>query len=111
MLGIALIGVAILTWDHLILYKQITADGKFAEQSIIRVTWDRIWLDHSQKVSTTGVGGGMVGALFFAVTNGLVGTVGTGLIIVFLFLVGLMFLFNLSYVNMLMVVRDRIALF
>lgn len=110
-LGIALIGVAILTWDHMILYKQITADGKFAEQSIIRVTWDRIWLDHSQKVSTTGVGGGMVGALFFAVTNGLVGTIGTGLIIVFLFLVGLMFLFNLSYVNILMFVRDKIALF
>ncbi|MGN7470168.1 DNA translocase FtsK [Brevibacillus sp. SAFN-007a] len=110
-LGIALIGLAILTWDHLILYKQITADGKFAEQSIIRVTWDRIWLDHSQKVSTTGVGGGMVGALFFAVTNGLVGTIGTGLMIVFLFLVGLMFLFNLSYVNILMFGRDKIALF
>ncbi|MFS0553113.1 DNA translocase FtsK [Brevibacillus sp. 179-C9.3 HS] len=110
-LGIALIGVAILTWDHMILYKQITADGKFAEQSIIRVTWDRIWLDHSQRVSTTGVGGGMVGALFFAVTNGLVGAIGTGLVIVFLFLVGLMFLFNLSYVNILMFAKDKLALF
>ncbi|MED1798373.1 FtsK/SpoIIIE family DNA translocase [Brevibacillus porteri] len=110
-LGIALIGVAILTWDHMILYKQITADGKFAEQSIIKVTWDRIWLDHGQKVSTTGVGGGMIGALFFAVTNGLVGTIGTGLVIVFLFLVGLMFLFNLSYVNILMFAKDKLALF
>lgn len=110
-LGIVLIMVAILTWDHMILYKQITADGKFAEQSIIRVTWDRVWLDHSQKVSTTGVGGGMVGALFFAVTNGLVGTIGTGLMIVFLFLVGLMFLFNLSYVNIVMFLRDKMALF
>lgn len=110
-LGIALIGVAILMWDHMILYKQITADGKFAEQSIIRVTWDRIWLDHSQRVSTTGVGGGMVGALFFAVTNGLVGSIGTGLVIIFLFLIGLMFLFNLSYVNILMFAKDNLAVF
>lgn len=108
-LGIILIAIGIFTWDHMILFKQITADGKFAEQSIVRVTWDRLWLDHSQKVSTTGVGGGMVGALVFAVCNGLVGTIGTGLIIVFLFLVGLMFLFNLSYVNILMFLRDKIA--
>jgi len=96
-LGIVLIAVGIFTWDHMMLFKQITADGKFAEQSIVRVTWDRLWLDHSQKVSTTGVGGGMVGALVFAVCNGLVGTIGTGLIIVFLFLVGLMFLVDLRF--------------
>ncbi|WP_103106007.1 FtsK/SpoIIIE family DNA translocase [Brevibacillus reuszeri] len=108
-LGIVLIAVGIFTWDHMMLFKQITADGKFAEQSIVRVTWDRLWLDHSQKVSTTGVGGGMLGALVFAVCNGLVGTIGTGLIIVFLFLVGLMFMFNLSYVNILMFLRDKIA--
>lgn len=108
-LGIVLIAVAIFTWDHLILYKQITADGKFAEQSIVRVTWDRLWLDHNQKVSTTGVGGGMMGALVFAICNGLVGMIGTGLVIVFLFLVGIMFLFNLSYVNIVMFLRDRVA--
>ncbi|QRG70653.1 FtsK/SpoIIIE family DNA translocase [Brevibacillus choshinensis] len=109
-LGIVLIAVAIFTWDHLILYKQITADGKFAEQSIIRVTWDRLWLDHNQKVSTTGVGGGMVGALVFAICNGLVGMIGTGLVIVFLFLAGIMFMFNLSYVNIVMFLRDKVAL-
>lgn len=108
-LGIVLIAVAVFTWDHLILYKQVTADGKFAEQSILRVTWDRLWLDHSQKVSTTGVGGGMLGAIVFAICNGLVGTIGTGIMIVFLFLVGIMFLFNLSYVNILMFLRDKAA--
>ncbi|WP_092266720.1 FtsK/SpoIIIE family DNA translocase [Brevibacillus centrosporus] len=108
-LGIVLIAMAICTWDHMILYKQVTADGKFAEQSILRITWDRLWLDHNQKVSTTGVGGGMLGGIVFAISNGLVGTIGTGLIIVFLFLVGIMFLFNLSYVNILMFLRDKMA--
>lgn len=107
--GILLIGLAIFTWDHMMLYKQITADGKFAEQSIIRVTWDRLWLDHSQQVSTTGVGGGMLGALVFAITNSLVGTIGTGIVIVFLFLVGIMFIFNLSYVDILIFLRDKAA--
>jgi len=108
-LGILFIALAVFTWDHLILYKQITADGKFADQSILGVTWDRLWLDHSQRVSTTGVGGGMLGAIVFAISNGLVGTIGTGIIIVFLFLVGLMLLFNLSYVDILMFLRDKAA--
>jgi len=108
-LGILFIALAIFTWDHMILYKQITADGKFADQSILRVTWDRLWLDHGQRVSTTGVGGGMLGAIVFAISNGLVGTIGTGIIIVFLFLVGLMLMFNLSYVDILMFLRDKAA--
>ncbi|TRY26750.1 DNA translocase FtsK [Brevibacillus sp. LEMMJ03] len=108
-LGILFIFLAILTWDHLMLYKQVTADGKFAEQSIVRVTWDRLWLDHSQKVSTTGVGGGMAGALFFVLCNSLVGLTGTGLIIALLFLAGIMFLFNLSYVDIVIFMRNKTA--
>ncbi|MEJ8548323.1 FtsK/SpoIIIE family DNA translocase [Brevibacillus borstelensis] len=108
--GVLLILIAVLTWDHMFLYKQVTAGGTFSEQSIIRVTWDRIWLDHSQKVSTTGVGGGMVGAVFFALCNGLVGLIGTGLIIGFLILAGIMFLFNLSYVDIAIFARDKMAL-
>lgn len=107
--GLLLILLAVLTWDHLILYMQITAGGTFAEQSILKVTWDRLLLDHGQKVSTTGVGGGMVGALLFAICKGLVGLVGTGLMIGFLFLVGLMFLFNLSYVDIALFVKDKLA--
>ena len=109
MVGLLLIGLAVFTWDHMILFKQITADGKFAEQSIIGVTWDRLWLDHNQRVSTTGVGGGMLGAIVFALCNSLVGTTGTGIVIAFLFLAGVMFLFNLSYVDILLFLRDRAA--
>ncbi|MFY0542725.1 FtsK/SpoIIIE family DNA translocase [Brevibacillus sp. H7] len=108
-LGCLLVLLALLTWDHLMLYKLVTADGRFADQSILRVTWDRLWLDHSQTVSTTGVAGGMLGALFFALCNGLVGATGTGLIIILLFLAGIMFLFNLSYVDVLLFVKNKTA--
>lgn len=107
--GLFLIGIAVCTWDHMMLYKLITADGKFAEQSIIRVTWDRLLLDHSQAVSTTGVGGGMLGALVFAICYSLVGMIGTGIVIVFLFLAGLMFLFNLSYVDIVLFLRNKVG--
>ncbi len=106
--GCLLIFLAILTWDHLVLYQLVTADGRFAGQSIVRVTWDRLWLDQSQKVSTTGVGGGMVGGLFFAMCHALVGTVGTGLVIVLLFLSGFMFLFRLSYVDLVLWVKQKL---
>ncbi|GAA4701249.1 FtsK/SpoIIIE family DNA translocase [Brevibacillus fulvus] len=96
--GCLLIFLGILTWDHLVLYKLLTADGRF-EQSVIGLTWDRLWFERQQDVSTTNVGGGMLGAIVFAVSNSLFGMVGTGLIIGLLFLAGAMFLFNLSYVN------------
>lgn len=105
--GTMLILLAILMWDHLLLYKMLTGDGRFADQNMIRATWDRLMMDQSQKVSTTGVGGGMAGALFFTLSNGLVGMVGTGLIIVLLFLVGVMFLLKLSYVDVLLFVRRK----
>ncbi|NGQ94071.1 DNA translocase FtsK [Brevibacillus sp. SYP-B805] len=105
--GSFLLLVATLLWAHLQFYEEITANGRFADQSIVRVTWDHLWLDQSQKVSTTDVAGGMIGALLFALCNSLFGTIGTGLIIGLLYLVGLMFLFNLSYVEILLFVKNR----
>ncbi|MGO0061655.1 DNA translocase FtsK [Brevibacillus fluminis] len=105
--GTLLILLGILMWDHLLLYKMVTADGKYADQNMIRATWDRLLMDQSQKVSTTGVGGGMTGAVFFTISNALVGTVGTGLIIVLLFLIGVMFLLKLSYVDILLFIRTK----
>lgn len=105
--GSLLILLAILVWDHLLLYKLLSADGRFADQNMIRTTWDRLLMDQSQKVSTTGVGGGMVGALVFTVSNGLVGMIGTGLIIILLLLIGIMFLLKLSYVDILLFARRK----
>ncbi|MGC5324046.1 DNA translocase FtsK [Brevibacillus sp. SYSU BS000544] len=107
-LGCLLIFIGILTWDHLILYKLISNSGKF-DQNIIRVTWDRLLLDSSQKVSTTGVAGGMVGAIVFAISHGLFGMIGTGLMIGLFFSIGLMFVFRLSYVDVLFFIKNKVA--
>jgi len=105
--GCSLLLLATLVWAHLQFYQDITANGRFADQSIIRVTWDHLWLDQAQRVSTTEVAGGMIGAMAFGLLNSLFGTVGTGLMIVLLYLVGIMFLFNLSYVDMLLFFKNK----
>lgn len=106
-LGCMLIVLAVLTWNHMELFKLLTADGRFADQSIVRLTWSRIWVDQQQAVSTTDVGGGMAGALFFALSNSLFGVTGTGLVIGLLFLAGLMLLFNLSYIDILLFIKQK----
>lgn len=106
-LGVLLILLAVLTWDHLILYKMLTPNGRFPDQSIIRITWERLMTVQQQAVSTTSVAGGMTGALLFAFCNSLFGVTGTGLIIGLLFLAGLMFLFNLSYVDILFFFKNK----
>lgn len=108
LLGCLFIFVGILTWDHMIFYEMISNNGKF-DQNIIRLTWDRLWQEQSQKVSTTGVAGGMIGAFVFAISHGLFGMIGTGLIIGLFFLIGLMFLFKLSYVDIILFVKNRIS--
>ncbi|MGD8191087.1 DNA translocase FtsK 4TM domain-containing protein [Brevibacillus ginsengisoli] len=108
LLGCLFIFLGILTWDHMIFYQMLSNNGKF-DQNIIRLTWDRLWQEQSQKVSTTSVAGGMVGAIVFAISHGLFGMIGTGLVIGLFFLIGLMFLFKLSYVDIILFIKHRIS--
>ncbi|UFJ42189.1 DNA translocase FtsK [Brevibacillus humidisoli] len=105
--GFLLLLLSILIWDHMLLYQMITAEGRF-EQSIVRVTWDRLWAEQGQEVSTTSVAGGMLGALLFAISYQLVGGVGTGLLIGLFGLIGIMLVFNLSYVDVLVFVKNKV---
>ncbi|MGE5702262.1 MAG: DNA translocase FtsK [Clostridia bacterium] len=105
--GCLLVLLGILLWDHLVLYKLLTANGRFLEKNMIVETWELLKTAHSQKVSTTGIGGGMVGAVLFTISNGLLGMIGTGLIIILLFLVGIMFVLRLSYVDIVLFIRRK----
>jgi S-DNA-T family DNA segregation ATPase FtsK/SpoIIIE len=107
LLGLALIVLAILTWDHLLFHRMITQGGTFTDTSVIRVTWDHIISQQSQNVRVEELGGGMLGALFFSISYGLLGGIGTGLLITVFFLAGFMFLFNFSYVDMLLLLKQK----
>ncbi|MBO8162519.1 MAG: DNA translocase FtsK [Brevibacillus sp.] len=107
LVGFLVLFLAVLIWDHMLLYQMISAEGRF-EQSIVRVTWDRLWAERAQDVSTTSVAGGMLGAVLFALSYQLIGGVGTGLLIGLFGLIGIMLVFNLSYVDVIMFCNRKI---
>lgn len=108
-IGIFLLFFAVLIWNHMLLFEQVTAGGRFADQSVISVTWEQLLKENAQisagKPSTTDVGGGMLGALGYGLFSSGVGNAGTTLVVVFLVLIGLMLTFNISYVRILAAVR------
>nr|WP_035102138.1 DNA translocase FtsK [Aneurinibacillus terranovensis] len=113
--GAGLLFFSILVWDHRLLFEQLTASGKFESRSVISVTWEQMLREKLQvmkgKPSTTDVGGGMIGAIGYALFFNLVGSAGTMLIIVFMTLIGLMLAFQISYVRILASIKALFSRF
>ncbi|MFT9846618.1 DNA translocase FtsK [Aneurinibacillus sp. REN35] len=102
-IGIFLLFFSLLVWNHMLLFEALTAGGRFADQSVLSVTWEQLLQEKKQmdagKPSTTDVGGGLLGALGYAFFAAAAGSAGTALIVVFLVLIGLMLTFQISYVR------------
>jgi S-DNA-T family DNA segregation ATPase FtsK/SpoIIIE len=95
---------SILLFDHLFWFDQLSAQGRFVDQNILSITWDAILQEKAQLqrglASTTDVGGGMIGGLALTVHYYLFARTGTFIIASVLFLIGLMLLFQISYVRL-----------
>ncbi|MBN6188901.1 DNA translocase FtsK [Aneurinibacillus sp. BA2021] len=107
--GIFLLFFSLLVWNHMLLFEELTAGGRFADQSVLSVTWEQLLQEKKQvdagKPSTTDVGGGLLGALGYAFFAAAAGSAGTALIVVFLVLIGLMLTFQISYVRIFAALR------
>ncbi len=112
-MGIFLLFFSLLVWNHMLLFEQLTAGGKFADQSVLSVTWEQLLQEKGQieagKPSTTDVGGGLFGALGYAFFSAAAGAAGTALIVVFMVLIGLMLAFQISYVRIFAALRRLFA--
>jgi S-DNA-T family DNA segregation ATPase FtsK/SpoIIIE len=112
-MGIFLLFFSLLVWNHMLLFEQLTAGGKFADQSVLSVTWEQLLQEKKQveagKPSTTDVGGGVFGALGYAFFSAAAGAAGTALIVVFMVLIGLMLTFQISYVRIFAALRRLFA--
>ncbi|HJV46680.1 MAG TPA: DNA translocase FtsK [Bacillota bacterium] len=108
--GLFIMLYAILLLDHLFLFDQLTAQGKFSGQNVIAVSWDSILTEKGQldkgQPSTTDIGGGMIGAVGLAISYYLFARTGTLIVSIFLFLIGLMLLFQISYVTIFTKLND-----
>lgn len=102
--GFVLLFFSLLIMSHLSFYQIVTADGRFADQSMLKVTWEAFFEERSQLaesgVSTTDIGGGMIGALGLTIFSYLFGQAGTKIVVFFMILIGLMLVFKFSYVSM-----------
>ncbi len=112
-IGLFIMLFSILLFDHIFLFDQLSAQGKFTDQNIMKISWDAILQEKAQlekgQISTTDIGGGMIGAIGLAINYYLFARTGTMIIAVFSFLIGLMLLFQLSYVSLFSKVRDVVS--
>ncbi|RXT15176.1 DNA translocase FtsK [Ammoniphilus sp. CFH 90114] len=111
--GLFIIFFSVLLFDHILFFDQLSAQGKFTDQSIVKISWDAILQEKAQlesgMVSTTDIGGGMIGAVGLAINYYLFARTGTMIIAFFSFLIGLMLLFQISYVALFTRGRDLVS--
>jgi DNA segregation ATPase FtsK/SpoIIIE, S-DNA-T family len=92
LVGIYLIMSAILLLSHMTLFNLLSNGGKFENPSVIANTWELFWMEVKGETSTKDLGGGMIGALFFAVSHYLFAGTGTKLISFILIIIGVVLL-------------------
>ncbi|GAA0365950.1 S-DNA-T family DNA segregation ATPase FtsK/SpoIIIE [Bacillus horti] len=97
--GIAMLCLSILVLSHLSLFRGLTADGLFEDQSVLSATWELYKQDVNAELPETHLGGGMIGALLFSMLHFAVGNIGTIVVVVFVILISLMLLTGISYID------------
>ncbi|MET3728678.1 S-DNA-T family DNA segregation ATPase FtsK/SpoIIIE [Fictibacillus halophilus] len=82
--GVYILFFSFLVLSHLTLFEHLTNGGEWKDASVIRNTWDLYWMQLQGETSTNDIGGGLVGAIGFALFYFLFGAGGTKLVIFFL---------------------------
>ncbi|EIJ81441.1 DNA translocase FtsK [Bacillus methanolicus PB1] len=92
LIGLYFISVSILLLSHITLFQLLSNGGKFEDPSVIANTWELFWLEVRGETSTTDLGGGMVGAVLFALCYYLFDEAGTKLIAAVFIMIGFVLL-------------------
>ncbi|MGP7817445.1 DNA translocase FtsK [Niallia sp. 01092] len=90
--GIYLIISSILLLSHVTLFQLLSSQGRFKNPSVIYNTWELFWMEVNGESSTTDLGGGMIGAVLFALFHYLFDTAGTKIISFIVIMIGVMLL-------------------
>jgi DNA segregation ATPase FtsK/SpoIIIE, S-DNA-T family len=88
---------AILLLSHVTLFHLLTNDGKFKDPSVISNTWELFKMELRGETSTTDLGGGMLGAVLFALFHYLFAETGTKIIAFIFILIGIILLTGKSF--------------
>jgi DNA segregation ATPase FtsK/SpoIIIE, S-DNA-T family len=90
--GIYLIVAAILLLSHVTLFKLLASQGAFTNPSVIYNTWELFWMEVNKEATNIDLGGGMIGAILFALFHYLFDTVGTQMISFIVIVIGFILL-------------------
>ncbi|MCM3113913.1 DNA translocase FtsK [Neobacillus sp. MER 74] len=97
LVGVYFITSAILLLSHVTLFHLLTNDGKFKDPSVISNTWELFMMELRGETSTTDLGGGMLGAVLFAIFHYLFAETGTKIIAFIFILIGVILLTGKSF--------------
>ena len=92
LLGIYLIVSSLLLLSHVGLFQLMSNEGKFQDPSVIANTWDIFWMEVKGETSTSNLGGGMIGAVLFALFYYLFDEAGTKIFSTILIIIGIILL-------------------
>jgi DNA segregation ATPase FtsK/SpoIIIE, S-DNA-T family len=88
LIGIYLIISAVLLLSHMTLFELLSNGEKFENPSVIANTWELYLMEVKGETSTLDLGGGMIGALLFAISHYLFEETGTKIISFILIIIG-----------------------
>jgi DNA segregation ATPase FtsK/SpoIIIE, S-DNA-T family len=92
LIGIYFIVSALLLLSHVTLFELLANDGRTESPSVIKNTFELYWMEMRKETSTTDLGGGMIGALLFAMSYYLFAEAGTKIIAALFFIIGFILL-------------------
>lgn len=97
LLGIYSIVGSILLYNHILLFHSLSKNGQFKSSSVIGSTFNLFKDELFNRTSTTDLGGGMIGAVLFAVTNFLFSEAGAKIIAFIFILIGIILISGKSF--------------
>ncbi|MDN4523396.1 FtsK/SpoIIIE family DNA translocase [Fictibacillus fluitans] len=87
--GFYLFYISMLILSHLKLFSLLSKQGKWSDPSVIRNTWEIYWSQLSGSIPLGDLGGGMIGAVGFAMFHFLFGVQGSAVILVFVMIIAI----------------------
>src|SRR5690606_36375556 len=97
LIGVYIIFCSILLLSHVSLFQLLGENSPFQNTSVIANTWELFWMDVQGKLSTLDLGGGMVGAVLFAMFHMLFDSGGAKLIAWLFIVIGLILVTGKSF--------------
>jgi S-DNA-T family DNA segregation ATPase FtsK/SpoIIIE len=106
-IGSILLYAALLVWLHLRLFEPIME----ADVNILSATWRRLPNLLNAEPATQPIGGGMIGALLYAISYFLFANIGTYILIALLGFIGVMSIGNFSYKKLFKEIKNILGVF